>query len=55
MFDSTKLMSTSDDFVTLRESNSYFVDKTMMIKKEFTRSAFSKSSLDLKALVKHHF
>ena len=42
MFDSTKLMSTSDDFVTLRESNSYFVDKTMMIKKEFTRSAFSK-------------
>lgn len=32
MFDSTKLMSTSDDFVTLRESNSYFVDKTMMIK-----------------------
>ena len=32
MFDSTKLMSTSDDFVVLRESNSYFVDKTLLIK-----------------------
>lgn len=41
MFDSTKLMSTSDDFVTLRESNSYFVDKTLLIKKAVKNSCDS--------------
>lgn len=41
MFDSTKLMSTSDDFVVIRESNSYFVDRTLMIKNAVDHSAFS--------------